>query len=287
MRVSIDPGSGFCFGVDKAIQTAIAELEKGNTVYCLGELVHNQVQMDQFKAKGLKIISISDFSALRGEKVIVRAHGEPPETFQLAKDSGINVINATCPIVTRLQQRINETFLSSENTDAQIVIYGKSGHAEVVGLVGNAGNQAIIINNESELEKINFQKPVYLFSQTTMDSEGYEAIGNAIKNRMNESGNTLLTIHKSVCKQVSGRAPALRKFASDHDVIIFAGGNNSANGSWLFNICKEVNSKSYYVNDIEDIDNEWFEDCATVGVSGATSTPGWLIEKIAGLIESI
>jgi len=286
MNVTIDPDSGFCFGVNRAIQTAEAELDAGNAVYSLGEMVHNQVQMDQLIAKGLKVISHADLPELKGKRIMVRAHGEPPETFLLAKDLGIEVIDATCPIVTKLQQRINDSFVAGITTDVQIVIYGKPGHAEVAGLNGNAGHCAIIVTGESDFDHIDFLKPIQLFSQTTMDAEGYQAIALSIQQRMAESGNTNLVINKSVCKQVSGRAPALRKFAADNDLIIFVGGSNSANGAYLFGICKAINPQSYYISNSEDIDFKWFDNVNSVGVSGATSTPGWLIEQVAAFIKS-
>lgn len=287
MKVTIDPGSGFCFGVDRAIQSAIAELETGNPVYCLGEMVHNKAQMDQLKAKGLKVITAADLPQLKGQKVMVRAHGEPPETFQLMKDIGITTLDATCPIVTKLQQKINTSFTAGLPLGSQVVIYGKSGHAEVAGLNGNAGNAAIIVNNEIDFEKIDFSKPIRLFSQTTMDAEGYDAIGKAIQLRMTEFGNNDLVIHKSVCRQVSGRAPALRSFAAEHEVIIFVGGSNSANGAYLFSVCKTINEKSFYISHIEDIDNNWFQESKSVGITGATSTPAWLIEEVAAFIKGI
>jgi 4-hydroxy-3-methylbut-2-en-1-yl diphosphate reductase len=287
MKVTIDPGSGFCFGVNRAIQMAEAELEAGNPVYCLGEMVHNKVQMDQLKSKGLIVITHADLHDLKGKTIMVRAHGEPPETYQLAKELGINVIDATCTIVAKLQMHINKSFVSTEPDAVQLVIYGKAGHAEVAGLNGNAGNKAIIITNENDFDKIDFLKPVRLFSQTTMDAEAYFNIGTAIKQRMSKAGNTDLIINKSVCRQVSGRAPALRAFAADHDVLIFVGGSNSANGAYLFQICKAINEKSFYITDIKEIDIQWFTDVKSVGVSGATSTPSWLIEQVAEYIRSL
>lgn len=287
MKVAIDPGSGFCFGVNRAIQTAEAELEAGNLVYCLGEMVHNKVQMDQLKAKGLKVITHDDLPALKGQKVMVRAHGEPPETFQLMENLEITVLDATCPIVTKLQKKINESFISGEATSSQVVIYGKSGHAEVAGLNGNAGNSAIIVSNEADFEKIDFSKPVRLYSQTTMDAEGYQSISESIQLRMNKVGNTDLVINKSVCRQVSGRAPLLRRFAASYDIIIFVGGSNSANGAYLFSVCKEINESSFYISNIQDIDIKWFEDKNSVGISGATSTPLWLIEQGADFIRNL
>ncbi len=287
MKVTIDPNSGFCFGVNQAIQTAESELEAGNAIYCLGEMVHNKVQMDQLKAKGLIVINHTDLPSLIGRKVMVRAHGEPPETFQLIKDLGITLIDATCPIVTNLQQKISESYTSGQASGAQVVIYGKSGHAEVAGLNGNAGNDAIVVTKESDFEKIDFSKPTRLFSQTTMDGEGYARIGEAIRKRMLEVGNSDLNINKSVCRQVSGRAPMLRVFAAEHDVILFVGGSNSANGAYLFSVCKDKNEKSFFISTKEDIDLNWFENITSVGITGATSTPGWLIEQVSDFIKGL
>ncbi len=287
MKVTIDPGSGFCFGVNRAIQAAEAELVAGETVYSLGEMVHNQVQMDQLKAKGLRVITHADLPALKGQKIMVRAHGEPPETFRMAEELGITIIDATCPIVTKLQQRINNSFVNDESKDIQIVIFGKTGHAEIAGLSGNAGNAAIIVNTENDFYKIDITKPVRLFSQTTMDAEAYHAIATALQKRMQDAGNTDMVVQKSVCKQVSGRAPDLREFALQHDVIIFVGGSNSANGAYLFDVCKSSNEKSYYISNIHDIDSAWFADSDSVGVSGATSTPAWLIEQVAEYVKAV
>lgn len=286
MKVTIDPASGFCFGVNLAIQTAEAELDAGNVVYCLGEMVHNEEQMKQLKAKGLKVISHADLPSLEGKKVLIRAHGEPPSTFQLADKLGITLIDATCPIVTKLQDRIRESMGPDKSPDSQIVIFGKAGHAEVNGLVGNAAGKAIVIQSSEDLAAIDFLKPVRLFSQTTMNSEHYLRIGEEIEQRMKEAGNTDLFIQKSVCRQVSGRAPLLRKFASEHEVVIFVAGNNSANGVFLFSICKNVNPRSYFVTKAEEINPEWLAGSETVGVSGATSTPAWLIEQIAENIKA-
>jgi len=285
MKVTVDPDSGFCFGVNRAIQTAENELKAGKPVYCLGEMVHNQVQMDQLKSKGLRIITHAELPEFKGETVMVRAHGEPPETYRLAKELGITLIDATCPIVTKLQEKILHSYTSDTSTDVQVVIYGKPGHAEVAGLNGNAGNKAIIISSVDDFPRVDFTRPVRLFSQTTMDMEGYTQVGEALKQCMEQVGNSDIVIQKSVCRQVSGRAPALRAFAAGHDVIIFVSGKNSANGKYLFGICREVNIKSYLVSDTADIDRNWFTGATSAGISGATSTPGWLIEKVAGFIR--
>lgn len=287
MKVSIDPGSGFCFGVKEAIRAAQAELDAGNNVYSLGEIVHNQVQMNILKSKGLKVISLADLPLHKGEKVLFRAHGEPPETYTIARNYNIEVIDATCPIVIKLQKHIKKASVADSCSEVQIVIFGKAGHAEVAGLNGNAGNKAIIIESTADFEKIDFSKPIRLFSQTTMDGEGYKKICSAVEQRMLETANTDLEIKTSVCRQVSDRAPHLRKFAAKHDVIIFVGGNNSANGAYLFGICHDVNERSYYVSDAEDIKSIWFEGAHSAGITGATSTPEWLIEQVASFIEKL
>lgn len=287
MKVTIDPDSGFCFGVNHAIELAEQALRAGETVYSLGELVHNQVQMDKLKGLGLKVITRDELPLVSGETVLFRAHGEPPETFRLAEQLGIKVINATCPIVIKLQQRVSESASVVSGADMQVVIFGKKGHAEVAGLVGNARNKALVIENDNDFSEIDLTRPVHLFSQTTMDGQAYEQVGEALRQRMAEKGNFALNIQKSVCRQVSGRAPSLRTFAKAHDVIVFVSGKNSANGNYLFGICKAENSRSYFVGSAENIDKQWFENALTVGVSGATSTPGWLIEQVAAYIAEI
>ena len=287
MKVTIDPNSGFCYGVNRAIQTAENELDAGNEVYCLGEIVHNQVQMDELKGKGLKVIIHANLPDLKGKQVLIRAHGEPPETFQLADKQGIDLIDATCPIVTKLQQHIRESAASGEHENIQIVIFGKPCHAEVEGLVGNASGKAIVVNSERDLENIDFTKPVRLFSQTTMDAEQYQVIAALVQSKMDEAGNPDLIITKSVCKQVSGRTAGLKIFASKHDIIIFVAGNNSANGAYLFNVCKDNNPNSHYISNLGEIELQWFQNAKTVGISGATSTPGWLIEQVADYIQTL
>ena len=287
IKITIDPGSGFCFGVERAIHIAEAELDTGSEIYALGEMVHNQVQMNQLTSRGLKVISHGDLPAMAGKTVLIRAHGEPPSAFQLADQIGIKLIDATCPIVTKLQKRISQSSLSQKKSEIQIVIYGKHGHAEVAGLNGNADDKAIVVSSEGDLVKIDFSKPVSLFSQTTMDAELYMAMAETIRTRMLEAGNTDLNINKSACRQVSGRAPALRQFAKAHDVIIFVGGKNSANGAYLFSICKASNENCYYVNQSADIDSDWLKNIKTIGITGATSTPLWQIEEMVEYVKGI
>jgi 4-hydroxy-3-methylbut-2-enyl diphosphate reductase len=287
MNVILDQDSGFCFGVDRAIKIAEKELNSGNSVYSLGEMVHNQVEMERLKSKGLVIIGHEDIPNLKNKTMLVRAHGEPPETFSLAEENEIKVIDATCPIVKKLQKVIHMEAMAENEAEAQIVIFGKPDHAEVVGLNGNSGNKALIIKSIDECNKIDFSKPVRLFSQTTMQEESYKQLAAEIRKRMDVLGNRDLKVHQSICRQVSGRAPKLRQFAQNHDVVVFVGGANSSNGAFLFGVCKSINANSFYVSKIEDINIEWFRNVQSVGVSGATSTPSWLICQVAEYIKTI
>lgn len=286
MKVTVDPDSGFCFGVNNAIHTAEAELEAGRSLYSLGELVHNNVQMDVLKAKGLQVISHDDLPLMSGKTVLLRAHGEPPETYQLAEKHGVTLIDATCPIVEKLQQRVKSTSNERQQHELQIVLYGKPGHAEMIGLEGNTDNKSIVVTSESDLAKIDFTKPVRVFSQTTMDAEGYLKITDAIAHRMSEAGNNDLVVNKSVCRQVSNRAPSLRSLAAANDVVIFIAGQNSSNGAYLYSVCKLVNPKTYFISKVDEIQAVWFESAENVVVTGATSTPGWLITEAAATIQN-
>ena len=287
MKISIDPDSGFCFGVNHAIRVAETTLGSGSELYSLGEIVHNRVQVEMLEQQGLKVVSYADLTAMKGEKVLIRAHGEPPETFAIAEKAGVHLIDATCPIVTKLQDRVQKAYKEGKLHGNQIVIYGKPEHAELIGLAGNTEYQAIIISSESDLEKIDFNKPVTLFSQTTMDGEKYEQIASSISSRMRALNNEAFIFNKSVCRQVSGRAPKLRKFALEHEVILFVAGKNSANGAYLYQVCKAVNPRSYFLSSIDEIQNEWFNWFNMVGITGATSTPGWLLTQVAEHIREL
>ncbi len=286
MKVNIDIGSGFCFGVHRAIALVEEALIDNREVYCLGELVHNEMQLQVLKEKGLKTISDADFTALSGKTMFLRAHGEPPSTYQAAEDANIHLIDATCPIVLKLQEKVKFAWQEGKSEGVQIVIYGKPLHAEVVGLNGVADNCAIIISNESEIHKINFSKPVALFSQTTMDADSYYAIASTIENEMLSVGNSNFKLYRSICSQVSGRVPQLKQFALQNDVILFVSGLNSSNGKFLFSECLKTNPKSYLINSPEDIDSKWLYEAKNVGVTGATSTPSWLIKKIADFVQN-
>jgi len=283
MNIEIDSGSGFCFGVVHAIQMAENEVEKHETLYCLGEIVHNNVEVERLKAKGLIIIDHKQFNQLHNCKVLIRAHGEPPETYQIAQQNNIQLIDATCPVVLKLQNKIKEGFDSINKLNGQVLIYGKQGHAEVNGLVGQTDGKAIVVESVADLEKIDFTRPVHIFSQTTKSVEGFANITSEIRRRMIEAqglANIHFVSNDTICRQVSHRDKQLRAFAKKHDIIVFVSGIQSSNGKVLYEICKQENQRTYFVSDIHEIEQNWFKPSDSVGICGATSTPRWLMEKI-------
>lgn len=288
MKVTIDTSAGFCFGVARAIELAEKNLSNGEAFYSLGDVVHNSEELDRLKAKGLQIISHADLPKLSGKKVLIRAHGEPPETFEDASRYGIELIDATCSVVRKLQQRVGKSFIMGQDGNKQLVIFGKKGHAEVLGLSGQTGHKAIVVSGPDDLDKIDFSRPVILYSQTTMDATTLESITEEIRKRLTvftADGTPDLEIHNTICRQVSGRSPKLKTFATDHDVVIFVSGRKSSNGAYLYSISKETNPRSYFISGPEELQDEWFAGAETVGVTGATSTPEWLMEDVANAIR--
>ena len=286
MEIQIDPNSGFCFGVVYAIQMAEDELEDGEVLYCLGDIVHNDREVDRLKHKGLKIISHEDLEKLRDCKVLIRAHGEPPSTYELAIRQNITLIDASCPVVLKLQNRIKNTY-DRFGGEGQIVIYGKPGHAEVNGLKGQTMQRAIIIYKEEDLEKIDYTKPIQFFSQTTKSTEDFYRLKEEIIRRAAEKGNVEVTANDTICRQVSNREPNLVKFAAEYDKIVFVAGKKSSNGKVLFEVCRNVNPKSYFISSEDELREEWFDPEDRIGICGATSTPMWLMEKVASAIKDI
>jgi len=284
MKVTIDKYSGFCAGVVNAIKIAEEELTKNPKLYCLGDIVHNGMEVNRLEKKGLIIINHDEFKKLKNCKVLFRAHGEPPETYKIAKKNNIDIIDTTCPVVLRLQKKIRQGYLEMKNNNGQIIIYGKKGHAEVNGLVGQANNEAIIINSESDLEKIDYSKPIQLYSQTTQSLTGYYKIKNIITKKCSDNANNIIT-NNSICKALSSREPLLKKFAAMHDVIIFVSGKKSSNGNYLFKICKSINNNTYFISNKEELKNDWFKNKTNVGICGATSTPMWLMKEVKNEIE--
>jgi 4-hydroxy-3-methylbut-2-en-1-yl diphosphate reductase len=290
MIVSIDKNSGYCFGVEFAIQMAEDELDGGEILYCLGDIVHNSMEVQRLRDKGLRIIEKEDLKHLKNCKVLIRAHGEPPETYELALKNNIELIDASCPVVLKLQNRVKHAWDKTEENEGQIVIYGQHGHAEVIGLAGQTGNSAIIVTKEEELDKIDFTKPVTLFSQTTKSTKGFYNLKSKIEEKIKDAGkleDESFVYNDSICRQVSNREPQLQKFSKEHNVVIFVSGKKSSNGKALFSVCKSENERSYFVENETEIDNSWFKPEDTVGICGATSTPMWLMEQVQTHIQKI
>lgn len=291
LNITIDKNSGYCFGVEFAIQMAEDEMEGGNQLYCLGDIVHNDMEVERLHKKGLRIISREDLNKLTNTRVLIRAHGEPPETYQTALANNIELIDASCPVVLKLQNRVKWAYDQMEKVNGQVVIYGKKGHAEVVGLNGQTRDNAIIVMSEEDLDTVDFNRPITLFSQTTKSTKGFYHIKSCIEERIKETKGTLEVLdfnaNDSICRQVSNREPQLRKFSADHDVILFVSGKKSSNGKALYQVCKSVNERSYFVESERDVLPEWFDEAATVGICGATSTPMWLMEQVGDHVGNL
>lgn len=286
-RIEIDNRSGFCFGVVTAIAKAEEELSDGGQLYCIGDIVHNNAEVDRLRLKGLETIDHDTLPKLRNAKVLLRAHGEPPSTYATARANGVTIVDATCPVVLKLQQRIKASWEDPANRaqGMQLVIYGKRGHAEVNGLVGQTGGQAVVIENPEEIEILDFSRPIALYSQTTKSIEGFNHIIEAISQRMQPG--VRFEHYDTICRQVSNRVDHLRQFAASHTVVIFVAGAKSSNGRVLLNHCLDVNPRSHLVPDAASIDPQWFDGAESIGICGATSTPRWLMEEIANAVKTI
>lgn len=285
MNISIDQNSGYCFGVEFAIQMAEDEMDENGSLFCLGDIVHNDMEVERLNKKGLKVISKEDLKDMRDCKVLIRAHGEPPETYETALKNNIELIDASCPVVLKLQNRVKHAYDQILSQKGQIVIYGKEGHAEVIGLAGQTNEEAIIISSEADLHKVDFKRPVTLFSQTTKSTKGFYDIKKAIEDRIKaENGELRLeyfNANDSICRQVSNREPQLEKFSKEHNVILFVSGKKSSNGRALYSVCKSVNPRSYFIENQTEINLDWFDINDSVGICGATSTPMWLMEQVS------
>jgi 4-hydroxy-3-methylbut-2-enyl diphosphate reductase len=291
MFVETDQKSGFCFGVQNAVEIAEKALLKGEKVFSLGPIVHNDKEVERLSSMGLVSIDHETFRTLKNCKVLIRAHGEPPDTYKIAEENNITIIEATCPIVKRLQSKIKDTWLKTREGKGQIVIFGKAGHAEVIGLQGQIEDDAILVSGPDDLKKIDVTRPVYLFSQTTMSVKEFRILTALLRSKMVEKGiadpDKNLIIKKTICGQVSNREPHLKIFAKKHDTIIFVSGKESSNGRMLYSVCKKVNSDTHFVSSPEEIDKSWFKGKSSVGICGATSTPKWLIENIRDIVSNI
>ena len=282
LQIEIDNGSGFCFGVTTAISKAEEELAKGQPLYCLGDIVHNGMEVERLHAKGLITINHEQLKQLHHAKVLLRAHGEPPETYELARHNNIEIIDATCPVVLALQRRIKLQYDAAQ--DAQIVIFGKKGHAEVLGLVGQTRQHAIVIEKPEDVGKLDFNKDIYLYSQTTKGLDDFHDIIDYIQSHM--AGKAQFRSFDTICRQVANRMPNIAAFAVRHDLILFVSGKKSSNGKVLFSECLSVNPNSHLRESPDEIDMTWLQDVKTIGICGATSTPKWLMEECRDAILS-
>ena len=288
MRISIDPDSGFCFGVVNAIRKAEERLGSDGSLFCLGDIVHNAAVVERLRREGLTTITHSELENLHDARVLLRAHGEPPATYAVARRNGIEVIDATCPVVLQLQRRIKKAYDEGEALCAaggdppQIIIYGKVGHAEVNGLVGQTNGEAIVVQNAEDLEKVDFSRDILLYSQTTKSLSGLAEIVAEIKKRFRGSR---FEWYDTICRQVASRMDKIKAFASSHEVVLFVSGAKSSNGKVLYAGCREVNPRSYHISGPEELKQEWLDGVETVGICGATSTPLWLMQAVAEHIE--
>ena len=283
-KVEIDTNSGFCNGVVRAIQAAEKELEKGEQLYCLGDIVHNSNEVERLRAKGLITINHDELRQLRNAKVLLRAHGEPPETYRIAQENNIEIIDATCPVVLQLQRKIKKSYDTRTNNSDQILIYGKVGHAEVNGLVGQTHGEAIVLETSNDLDKVDFTHPITLYSQTTKSVQHFAEMVQIIEER---TGGHNFEWHDTICRQVANRIPNIREFARTHDLVLFVCGKKSSNGKVLFEECRSVNAHTHLVSDIEELNPAWLEGKNNIGICGATSTPRWLMTLFQERIEEI
>ena len=283
MYIEIDKNSGFCFGVVRAISRAESALEAlDREVYSLGDIVHNRMEVQRLESLGLRTVTHEDMEQLSGRDLFIRAHGEPPTTFKRAEELGIRVIDATCPVVAQLQRKVVAAYEKMKPVGGQVVILGKRGHAEVVGLTGQVSDQAIVIEREEDLGLIDFSSPVFFLSQTTQSIGLFWHLAERMKSLIKDE--SMLTVDDTICRRVSNREKALKEFAERFDVVIFVCGKKSSNGKVLFDVCREANSRSYNVEEESELKAEWFEGCQSVGICGATSTPEWLMSRVADAI---
>ena len=290
MKVTVDQHSGFCWGVVRTIDIAEDELKESPELFSLGPIIHNPMETGRLREKGLETVGLDDLPRLRGKRVLIRAHGEPPSTYAAARANGVTIIDATCPVVTKVQERIRKFY----EQGFQIVIFGKKDHAEVVGLLGQTNNEAVVVRSCAEAEQVDPSRKTVLFSQTTMDRETFTAVAEVLRARVREFvvgtfEESAIEFHAkdTICGQVSGRDVKLREFARANDVVVFVAGKSSSNGKVLFDICREANPRTHFVEDERELQPAWFDGASTAGVSGATSTPRWLMENVKKEIEKM
>lgn len=289
MKVNIDPASGFCFGVKRAIKLAESEISENKPLYILGDIVHNEEEIKRLEKLGIQTIDHSSFFTSENSKVLFRAHGEPPSTYQKVKEMNCQLVDATCPVVLKFQQKVKKAWEEMKAINGQVVIFGKRNHPEVIGLMGQTENKAIVIESLNDVSLINPKLPIRLFVQTTKSKEEFNEIVNLLKEKTQQYPTRVsdFKFYNTICGQVSGRIPTLKLFCRENDVIIFVGGKNSSNGKQLFAICQQENANSYFIASEKEIKTAWFNDKQTVGITGATSTPSWLLEKVSKHLQQL
>ena len=285
MRVVIDDNSGFCFGVVRAISEAESALQSRGEVYCLGDIVHNRVEVQRLQNLGLSTISHEDISSLSGRTMLIRAHGEPPTTYRLAEESGVEIIDATCPVVARLQRRVREAYAKMNEVGGRVVLLGKRGHAEVVGLIGQVDDDVVVVENEAELQGLDYSHPIYFLSQTTQSIDLFNRMAQCIMGNMAEGVEC--TVDDTICRRVAGREANLAEFSQSVDVVLFVCGKKSSNGRVLSEVCRKANARCYNIEEASEIEAHWFEGVESVGICGATSTPRWLMEEVASYVDNL
>ncbi len=278
MKIEVDKGSGFCFGVVEAIRRAEERLENDQKLYCLGDIVHNNSEVERLRKKGLTTISHEQFFTMNNTTVLLRAHGEPPEIYKYAQANNIELIDATCPVVLKLQKRILKSYENGAKDNSQVIIYGKKGHAEVNGLVGQTNGDAIVVEGIDDLAQLDYTRPIVLYSQTTKGLDGLHHLTEELKNK---TSKVAIKIHDTICRQVANRIPGIKKFAVRFDLVLFVSGKKSSNGKMLFDICSSVNPNTKFISELNEIDPVWLKNIDSVGICGATSTPKQLLEEVA------
>lgn len=285
MRIVIDDNSGFCFGVVRAIGEAEASLGRCGEVYSLGDIVHNRVEVQRLETLGLRSVTHDDMESLAGRTLLIRAHGEPPRTYRRAEELGIAVIDATCPVVARLQRRVREAYAYMSSVGGRVVLLGKRGHAEVIGLTGQVNDDVTVVESLADIEALDFSRPMHLLSQTTQSIELFNSLAEIIRGRMAEGVEFIVT--DTICRRVAGREPLLAEFARSVDVVLFVCGKKSSNGKVLSEVCRAANARCYNIEEASEIDAKWFEGVESIGICGATSTPRWLMEDVAESVRKM
>jgi 4-hydroxy-3-methylbut-2-enyl diphosphate reductase len=292
MKITIDRNSGYCFGVEYAINMAENELAESGSLYCLGDIVHNRMEVERLQSLGLEVIDHERLKKLSNCRVLIRAHGEPPETYRIALENNIDLIDASCPVVLKLQHRIKNEFDRVSEKKGQMIIYGQKGHAEVIGLNGQIQNKAVVVSGIEELDQLELEGPITLFSQTTKSTAGFTKIKEEIESRLKDSHSDeeiaeIFDANDSICRQVSNREPQLREFAAENDVVLFVSGKKSSNGKALFAVCEQLNPRSHFIEHGGELEKDWFIGAQSIGICGATSTPGWLMQEVAEKVAKI